>query len=117
MISAKFNEILAKETSEKLVLKQELAEILKEKTRLSEDLNKLSENLNKYQNFEEEKSDFLKKSKEMSEERENLENQRLSLEKSKEEFAIFQAQKKQEIVNEKNLILEEQKSLILLRNS
>ena len=80
-------------------------------------MNKLSENLNKYQNFEEEKSDFLKKSKEMSEERENLENQRLSLEKSKEEFAIFQAQKKQEIVNEKNLILEEQKSLILLRNS
>lgn len=127
VILSKFTDTLQKESEEKQILKRELVEILREKTRLSEDLsemqnlkrefaenlqekNRLSECLSKMNGIEEEKLELQRKSRQIEQEQEKLGVERLSLEKEKVEFINFETQKRNELEQEKNLLQEELKS-------
>ena len=128
VILSKFTDILQKESAEKEILKRELAEILREKTRLSEDLNKLhglnkelAENLleknrlseclsKRNDGIEEEKLELERKSRQIEQEQEKLGVDRLSLEREKVEFINFESQKRNELEQEKSLLQEELKS-------
>lgn len=133
VILSKFTETLQKESEEKQVLKRELAEILREKTRWSEDLSEmqnlkreLAENqqeknrlsvecLSKMNAIEEEKLELERKSRKIEQEQEKLGVERLSLEKEKEDFINFETQKRSELEQEKSLLQEELKSQYISR--